>query len=113
MVAVFAVHWFLRSNRTRKLWLLAASYFFYAAWDWRFLGLIAADFNQVFVNVAFRQCDRVANHQAKVNQLVSLVVLLQESFPQCEYEPVADRIFAVYRVAVADFQRRQHVFRRI
>jgi alginate O-acetyltransferase complex protein AlgI len=39
---VFAVHWALRWNRARKLWLLAASYFFYAAWDWRFCGLILA-----------------------------------------------------------------------
>ncbi len=34
------VTWSLRSNSLRKLWLLACSYFFYAAWDWRFLGLI-------------------------------------------------------------------------
>ena len=37
---VFAVHWGLRGARSRKLWLLAASYGFYAAWDWRFLSLI-------------------------------------------------------------------------
>lgn len=37
---VFLVHWGLRSDRARKLWLLVASYTFYAAWDWRFLGLI-------------------------------------------------------------------------
>ena len=39
---VFGVHWGLRSARLRKAWLLAASYAFYAAWDWRFLGLIVA-----------------------------------------------------------------------
>jgi alginate O-acetyltransferase complex protein AlgI len=37
---VFAVTWSLRGNRERKLFLLGASYFFYAAWDWRFLSLI-------------------------------------------------------------------------
>ena len=36
----FTVHWALRTNRARKVWLLAASYFFYGSWDWRFLGLI-------------------------------------------------------------------------
>jgi alginate O-acetyltransferase complex protein AlgI len=36
----FGVHWALRSQRARKLWLLACSYVFYGAWDWRFLGLI-------------------------------------------------------------------------
>jgi alginate O-acetyltransferase complex protein AlgI len=37
----FGVHWALRSNSARKTWLLACSYVFYGAWDWRFLGLIA------------------------------------------------------------------------
>ena len=37
---VFAVHWGLRRHSLRKLWLLGASYAFYAGWDWRFLGLI-------------------------------------------------------------------------
>ncbi|HED66473.1 MAG TPA: MBOAT family protein [Planctomycetes bacterium] len=37
---VFSVHWALRSNRSRKVWLLLASYFFYGCWDWRFLSLI-------------------------------------------------------------------------
>ncbi len=39
--AVFAGHWLLRRNHWRKAWLLAASYLFYGAWDWRFLSLIA------------------------------------------------------------------------
>lgn len=40
--AVFVVHWVLRPATLRKVWLLLASYAFYAAWDWRFLGLILA-----------------------------------------------------------------------
>ena len=39
-LVVFAVHWGLRTNRSRKVWLLACSYVFYGAWDWRFLSLI-------------------------------------------------------------------------
>ncbi len=39
-LAVFCVHWALKSNRARKIWLLFSSYVFYAAWDWRFLSLI-------------------------------------------------------------------------
>lgn len=31
----------LLRHRGRNAWLLAASYFFYGCWDWRFLGLIA------------------------------------------------------------------------
>jgi alginate O-acetyltransferase complex protein AlgI len=38
----FGVHWALRRNGWRKSWLLVCSYVFYAAWDWRFLGLILA-----------------------------------------------------------------------
>ncbi len=41
-LVVFAVHWLLRSRDMRKIWLLMCSYFFYAAWDWRFLSLIVA-----------------------------------------------------------------------
>ncbi len=36
----FVVAWALRGDRSRKTWLLACSYGFYAGWDWRFLGLI-------------------------------------------------------------------------
>jgi alginate O-acetyltransferase complex protein AlgI len=38
--AVLIVHWGLRWNLARKVWLLLVSYAFYAGWDWRFLGLI-------------------------------------------------------------------------
>ena len=34
---VFAVYWAIPRNGLRKVWLLAASWLFYAAWDWRFL----------------------------------------------------------------------------
>jgi D-alanyl-lipoteichoic acid acyltransferase DltB (MBOAT superfamily) len=39
---VFVVHWALRGNTARKIFLLVVSYAFYAGWDWRFLGLIVA-----------------------------------------------------------------------
>jgi D-alanyl-lipoteichoic acid acyltransferase DltB (MBOAT superfamily) len=38
--AVSLVYWDIPSNSWRKIWLLAASCVFYAAWDWRFLGLV-------------------------------------------------------------------------
>lgn len=38
---VFVGHWLLPGRRMRQVWLLAASLFFYAWWDWRFLGLIS------------------------------------------------------------------------
>ncbi len=39
---VFCLHWTIQRNSARKVMLLAASYVFYAGWDWRFLILIAA-----------------------------------------------------------------------
>ena len=40
---VFVVYWFVtdRSLRVQNIMLLAASYYFYACWDWRFLFLLA------------------------------------------------------------------------
>lgn len=40
LAVALAVHWSLASERARRLWLVAASWAFYAAWDWRFLGLL-------------------------------------------------------------------------
>jgi len=36
----FSIYWTISDNRWRKLWLLACSVVFYAAWDWRFLSLV-------------------------------------------------------------------------
>ena len=41
-VAVFAAYWALRGDQARKWLLLLASWGFYAAWDWRYLGLLLA-----------------------------------------------------------------------
>jgi len=38
---VFILYWMLKKNvKTQNIFLLAASYFFYAWWDWRYLSLI-------------------------------------------------------------------------
>lgn len=41
---VFILYWFVHKGKTayQNILLLAASYFFYGFWDWRFLGLLAA-----------------------------------------------------------------------
>jgi alginate O-acetyltransferase complex protein AlgI len=74
-VVVFSVHWLLRRDQWRKLWLLCASYVFYAAWDARFLSLIvmstAVDF------VAADQMSATSNQRVRRRWLVlSLVVNL-------------------------------------
>ncbi len=38
--AALGIYWLLSRNAPRKVWLLCCSYFFYGAWDWRFLSLI-------------------------------------------------------------------------
>ena len=39
-LVAFGVHWALRSNEKRKVWLLVCSYAFYSVWNWKFLSLI-------------------------------------------------------------------------
>lgn len=42
LTLVFSVYWILQNRlRVQNIWILIASYFFYACWDWRFLVLIA------------------------------------------------------------------------
>jgi alginate O-acetyltransferase complex protein AlgI len=36
----FSIYWAVLGNTARKSWLLACSVFFYAVWDWRFVGLV-------------------------------------------------------------------------
>lgn len=48
-VLTFAGCWLLRANRARKIWLLAASWVFYAGWDPRFLLLLWASTAANFV----------------------------------------------------------------
>jgi alginate O-acetyltransferase complex protein AlgI len=45
----FCVYWWLGDNPSRKIWLLACSVIFYAAWDWRFLGLVLLDIVNTYV----------------------------------------------------------------
>ncbi len=39
--ALLGCLWAVRENRVRKVLMLAGCYYFYAYWDWRFLGLLA------------------------------------------------------------------------
>lgn len=66
--AVFAIHWLLRGNRLRQLWLLTCSYVFYAAWDWRFLSLILA--STLIDYLAALQIDAARDRAARRRWLV-------------------------------------------
>ena len=40
LFGILTLYWLLRTNDSRKWLLLAASYFFYGCWDWRFAGML-------------------------------------------------------------------------
>lgn len=40
LILVYLVYWVLPSRRAQNIFLLFGSYYFYAAWDWRFLSII-------------------------------------------------------------------------
>ena len=72
---VWAVHWLLPWARARKIWLLVASYYFYACWDWRFLGLIAAS-TAIDYLAGLAMPDGAAPRRRRAALLVSLVANL-------------------------------------
>ena len=48
-LTVFGIYWILRKHNHRKFWLLACSYLFYGAWDWRFLSLMLVSTEEITV----------------------------------------------------------------
>src|SRR5690606_648676 len=76
---VFVLYWFIanKSLKTQNLLLLAASYFFYACWDWRFLFLLAfSTFLDYFTGL--RMCD--AKNQKRKEFWVWLSVIINLGF---------------------------------
>ncbi|MBL4588885.1 MAG: MBOAT family protein [Alphaproteobacteria bacterium] len=70
---IFAIYWAMPWHKGRKLFLLGGSYLFYAAWDWRFLGLILLS---TIVDFVIGQ--RIENNRAKKKSyvIISLIVNL-------------------------------------
>ena len=69
---VWAVYALL-PHRAQNRWLLAASYFFYGAWDWRFLGLILI--STVVSYVAALGMQRSANARQRKAWVTASVVV--------------------------------------
>ena len=67
---VLAGYWLWPGNFGRKLFLVAASCFFYAAWDWRFLGLLG-----FVVATTFGASWLILDCKERAARLQSLVVL--------------------------------------
>lgn len=76
-VLVFAVHWSLR-GRSRTAFLLLASYTFYAAWDWRFVALLAISSAIDFVvgrRIHESDVDRVRDRWLALSIIGNLAIL--------------------------------------
>ena len=72
---VFAAYWLVPTNRGRKILLLAASYFFYASWDYRFLSLLLASTGIDYALGRVLRSDRPTRHR-KAWMAVSVVANL-------------------------------------
>src|SRR2546429_9765093 len=60
-LAVFIVYWTMRNNTARKVWLLLCSFFFYAAWNWKFTFLVlGATTPDYIVGLMLGRCERPA-----------------------------------------------------
>ena len=73
LIVVFAIYWSIpgRKIQTQNLFLLAASYFFYGWWDWRFLSLVAiSSLTDFFIGIAFSKTEKP--HRRKLLLYTSL-----------------------------------------
>ena len=78
---VFLLYWFVfnRSLKMQNIFIVIASYVFYAWWDWRFLGLIAftslsSYFSGLLID-RYRDTPRKAKAVSALNIIVNLLIL--------------------------------------
>jgi alginate O-acetyltransferase complex protein AlgI len=72
----FFVYWALKPNAARKIWLLGCSIVFYAAWDWRFLGLVLVTIVQTYIaTLLLAGTDRSGPRRAILATSASLALL--------------------------------------
>ena len=98
-LVVFTASWLLMPHRTAWKWfMLAASWYFYANWDWRFVALIAGSslVNQAF-GVAISRADEPRRRKTLVTAAVAtnLVVLGVFKYYGFFAESVADMLGTV------------------
>ena len=98
-LVVFTASWLLMPHRTAWKWfMLAASWYFYANWDWRFVALIAGSslVNQL-LGVAISRTDEPGRRKALVTGAVAanLVVLGVFKYYGFFAESVADMLGTV------------------
>jgi D-alanyl-lipoteichoic acid acyltransferase DltB (MBOAT superfamily) len=98
-LVVFTASWLLMPHRTAWKWfMLAASWYFYANWDWRFVALIAGSslVNQIF-GVAISRTDEPGRRKALVTGAVATNLAVLGVFKYYGFfaESVADMLGTV------------------
>jgi alginate O-acetyltransferase complex protein AlgI len=73
LILVTAIYWRLPGHSARNVFLLAASYFFYGWWDWRFLGLMIVSTTIDYV-IAIRIRDEQRQDRKKLLLAFSLAL---------------------------------------
>ena len=67
LILVFTVYWSIRNRRYQNMLLIAASYFFYGWWDWRFCSLmLISSLVDFFVGLGLERTDRPRRRKALV-----------------------------------------------
>ena len=74
---VFLIYWYILGKRLRaqNIFLLAASYFFYSCWDWRFLGLIIFTTATTYLSALMMEKSEHKKLWLTINIVANLAVL--------------------------------------
>ena len=75
LCACLGIYWTLRSNTSRQIFLLAASFFFYGYWDWRFLTLLSLVI--IIAWITPRLCDKYEAQRKRIMALSITALLCQ------------------------------------
>jgi alginate O-acetyltransferase complex protein AlgI len=83
---VFLVNWAIRRHTaTWKVFMLAASYFFYGYWDWRFIALLAG--SSVLNHAVARGLDRSTSRPIRISLLTLAITFNLGSIGFFKYTP--------------------------
>ena len=80
---VFLLYWFIfKGIRSRNLFIIAASYFFYGWWDWKFLSLLVFSSSVSFASgILIEKCKRErAVSKAKIVLFINIAINLAVLF---------------------------------
>lgn len=93
---VLGVYWSLRDNLHRKWFLLAASYYFYGSWDWRFVCMLCAlSTADYYLSRAIHACEDLGRRKMFVSLSVAMNLSVLGFFKYFNF-------FAASAIAVAN-----------